>query len=78
MVGIIRRYAKCTTAKIDQNISNLEEEKQRILSNKTWDEYKKGMEAAHIDERIKSLKRVKLEKIRDNNVARFFLEGEVL
>lgn len=78
MMRIIRQHAKCITSKIDQNVSKLEEEKQKVLNHTVWDECKRGMESALLDERIKGLKRVKLERIRDNTETRFFLEGELL
>lgn len=78
IVNTTRQHTKCITAKIDRIIASLEENRQDILNNKECEDTYKGAETAIIDERIKTLKRSKMMRMRDNTDAKFFIEGEVL
>lgn len=78
IINITKQHAKCITAKIDKTIVNLEQDRQNILNNNKEEEAYKGTEIAIIDERIKTLKRLKMLRMRDNTKAKFHLEGKVL
>lgn len=78
LIQVMRQYARCLFTKIDQNIVNLEDDKNKALNHPEWNSKQRSREAAILDDRIRDLRRKKLTRTRDNTDAKFFLEGEVI